>query len=68
LRSCERHESLASWSGRRGARPATVRTQQRAIGVMSLAAGPAARMLSPNRNATDGATCATRREVGGYWF
>ena len=27
-------------------------------------AGPAARMLSPNRIATDGAVCATRREVG----
>jgi hypothetical protein len=29
-----------------------------------VAAGPAARTLSPNRNATDGATCATRREAG----
>jgi hypothetical protein len=27
-------------------------------------AGPAARILSLNRNATNGATCATRREAG----
>lgn len=36
---------------------------RRGIGVRLVAAGPAARTLDPNQNATDGAVCATRREV-----
>jgi hypothetical protein len=34
------------------------------IGVQSNRAGPAARILSPSPNATDGANCATRRAAG----
>ena len=44
-------------------------TQTPSIGVPSeLSAGPAARILSSSRNATDGALCATRRKAGASGF
>jgi hypothetical protein len=42
----------------------TIAPTEAAIGVPSVVPGPAARILSPSPIATNGTTCATRREAG----
>src|SRR5258705_7910559 len=58
-----RWEHLARRASSPPDRPRRDSRSRRLIGVLSVEAGPAAKSSPPTRNATDGALCATRREV-----